>query len=201
MYQVTLRRILIKTIVLFAALALAGCNKGGGSSANQSSENRNTPTASTPAATQPASSSSGNAGLPVADAVAFRDHLLELARNAKFDAQATVSYKSAEAIRQAWQNAYPGLKYTLFYDQAATPDTVSVGDSFLIARTGGSYDQLLSFAVADTKGGCAAGVSVIPGRNDEHKVSEEKVPTVFKAIELPSGAKCSGDAAGENYKP
>jgi hypothetical protein len=184
--------------MLLAAIMSAGCNKNA-SVANQSSEGQNRASTSTPAATEAASSSnSSSSNLPVTDAVVFRDRLLELARNAKFDAQASTSYKNVEAIRQAWQNAYPGLKFTLFKDQAAAPDTVSVGDAFLIARK--NYDQLLAFAVTDTNGGCAAGVAVIPAK-DEYKVSEEKVPTVFKAIEMPSGKSCSGDAAGENYKP
>ncbi|HYJ46440.1 MAG TPA: hypothetical protein VEV81_07485 [Pyrinomonadaceae bacterium] len=172
-----------------------GCNKGG-ALVNRSDESRNT--TSTPAATEPRAGGSANANLPVADATAFRDRLLELAKNAKFDAQASTSYKNVDAIKQAWQSAYPGLKYTLFKDQAAAPDTVSVGDAFLIARA--NYDQLLAFAVTDTKGNCAAGAAIIPAQS-EYKVSEEKVPTVFKTIEMPGGKTCSGDTAGENYKP
>ena len=185
----------MKTIVLLAAFVIAGCNKGA-SVVNQPGESKNATSSS--AATESTKSGSSDSSLPVTDAVAFRDRLLELARNAKFDAQASTSYKNVEAIRQAWQNAYPGLKFTLFKDQAAAPDTVSVGDAFLIARA--NYDQLLAFAVAETKGGCAAGVAAIPAKS-EYKVSEEKVPTVFKAIEMPGGKTCSGDVAGENYKP
>lgn len=188
----------LKIVVLLSALTIAGCNKGG-SLVNQSSESKNEANASKNAATTSTESASGASSLPVTDAAAFRDRLLELARSAKFDAQASTSYKNVAAIRQAWTAAYPGLKFTLFNDQPATPDTVSVGDAFLISRA--NYDQLLSFAVTDTKGRCAAGAAIIPGRNDEHKVSEEKVPTVFKAIDMPEGKKCSGDAAGENYKP
>lgn len=162
----------------------------------RSGENGN----ATPSATKTETTQSGTSGsnLPAADAVAFRDRLLELAKNAKFDPQASTSYKNVDAIKQAWQAAYPGLKFTLFKDQAATPDTVSTGDAFLIARK--NYDQLLAFAVTDTKGTCAAGAAIIPAQS-EYKVSEEKVPTQFKTIEMPAGKTCSGDVAGENYKP
>jgi hypothetical protein len=180
--------------VLVACLVIGGCNKGA-SVVKQSGENSN---ATSSAMTSESASSGSSANLPVTDAVAFRDRLLELAKGAKFDAQASTSYKNVDAIRQAWQTAYPGLKFTLFKDQAATPDTVSVGDAFLIARK--NYDQLLAFAVTDTKGGCAAGAALIPAQS-EYKVSEEKVPTVFKTIEMPGGKTCSGDVAEENYKP
>lgn len=195
MFEVIPRRVLIQTIVLLAAFVITGCNKGA-SLVKQSGENSN----ATSSATTSESRSSGgsSASLPVADAVAFRDRLLELAKGAKFDAGASTSYKNVDAIRHAWQTAYPGLKFTLFYDQAATPDTVSVGDAFLIARA--NYDQLLAFAVTDTKGGCAAGAAIIPAQS-EYKVSEEKVPTQFKTIEMPTGKTCSGEVAGENYKP
>ena len=185
----------MKTIVLLAAFVIVGCNKGA-PVVNQPGESKNATSSSE--ATESTKSGSSDSSLPVTDAVAFRDRLLELAKGAKFDAQASTSYKNVDAIKQAWQTAYPGLKFTLFKDQAAAPDTVSVGDAFLIARK--NYDQLLAFAVADTKGGCAAGVAAIPAKN-EYKVSEEKVPTVFKAIEMPGGKTCSGDVAGENYKP
>ena len=185
----------MKIALLLAAFLIAGCNKGG-SLVNQPSEKKNATSSST--ATESTKSGSSDSNLPVADAAAFRDRLLELAKNAKFDAGASTSYKNIEAIRRAWQSAYPGLKFTLFKDQAAAPDTISVGDAFLIARA--NYDQLLAFAVTDTKGTCAAGVAVIPAKS-EYKVSEEKVPTVFKTIEMPSGKTCSGDVAGENYKP
>jgi len=172
-----------------------GCNKEA-SLVKQSGDNSNVASSATKTETTQRGASS--ADLPVADAAAFRDRLLELAKNAKFDAGASTSYKNVDAIRHAWQAAYPGLKFTLFKDQAATPDTISVGDAFLIARK--NYDQLLAFAVTDTKGGCAAGAAIIPAQS-EYKVSEEKVPTVFKTIEMPSGKTCSGDVAGENYKP
>jgi hypothetical protein len=185
----------MKTIVLLAGLAIAGCNKGA-SVMKQSGENSSAASSTTTTESTTGGNSSSN--LPVADAVAFRDRLLELAKGAKFDAQASTSYKNVDAIKQAWQTAYPGLKFTLFKDQAAAPDTVSVGDAFLIARK--NYDQLLAFAVTDAKGGCAAGAAIIPAQS-EYKVSEEKVPTQFKTIEMPGGKTCSGEVAGENYKP
>src|ERR1043165_8094293 len=163
MCRVTSRRALMKIILLLAAFVIAGCNKEA-SLVKQSGENSNATSSTTK--TEPTSGSSSSANLPVQDATAFRDRLLELAQNAKFDAQASASYKNVDAIRRAWQTAYPGLKFTLFKDQAATPDTVSVGDAFLIARK--NYDQLLAFAVTDTKGGCAAGAAIIPAQS-EHK--------------------------------
>lgn len=86
---------------------------------------------------------------------------------------------------------------------AATPDTVSSSDTFLISGSGtaGNYDQLYAFAVADTSGKCAGGAAVIPGDNASRKVSNEKVPTVFKAIEMSKAKSCTGEEAGENYRP
>jgi hypothetical protein len=140
--------------------------------------------------------------LPITDAVAFRDRLLELAGSVKFDSQKDAP-KNGYAIREAWQRQYPQLKFTFFYSMKADPNTVSASDNFLTtgAAVSGNYDRLYAFAVADTKGKCAGGAAVIPGDTPNRKVSDAVVPTVFKPIDMSNAKQCSGDAAGENYKP
>ena len=208
------------TLVLLwaAALLSAGCQ-----SEHSASNNANAPTrppgASGTAATAPptatttqqaspaqatiatpnAPTEGAPAGLPIADAAAFRDRLLELAREARPASQA--SWANAEAIRNSWQKQYPNLKFTLFYSMAADPQTVSASDAFLISGVSGNFDQLYAFAVADTSGKCAGGAAVIPGDSARRKVSDEKTPTAFVPIEMSTARSCTGEAAGNNYKP
>jgi hypothetical protein len=199
-------------ISLAVVLAMAGCRNDNGDNANTTAnragtEQSNTTPApqqsktaqATPAATTGASVA---ASLPITDAVAFRDGLLELARTVKFDAQANSS-ANATAIRTAWERQYPGLKFSIFYSMAADANTVSSSDTFLISgsETAGRFDQLYAFAVADTKGKCAGGAAVIPGDEAKRKVSDEKAPTVFKPIDMSSARSCTGEAAGEIYRP
>jgi hypothetical protein len=211
------------TLLLAVALANGGCrsegNAGNANSATkqagapeQQSNNvsvpaggeaaRATPTDASPATTQTTTPAVVTDSLPVTDAVAFRDRLLELARSAAFAAEQSAS-NNGSAIREAWQKQYPGLKFTFFYSMPADPNTVSASDAFLTtgAAVSGNYDRLYAFAVADTKGKCAGGAAVIPGDTPTRKVSDDTVPTVFKPIEMSNARACTGDAAGENYRP
>lgn len=157
-----------------------------------------TPVPATPTATTPVAA--GADALPVTDAAAFRDRLLALAQGVKFAGQAS-AVANAEAIRAAWQQQYPTLKFSLFYSLVAAPDTVSSSDTFLTTGMSGNYDQLYAFAVVDMSGRCAGGAAVIPGDNANRKVSNATAPTVFKAIEMSKAKSCTGEAAGENYRP
>jgi hypothetical protein len=157
-----------------------------------------TPAQATAATTPGAERAIGT--VPVADAAAFRDQLLALARGVKFDSQSSAS-SNADAIRAAWSRQYPDLKFSIFYSMAADASTVSSSDTFLISGAAGNFDQLYAFAVADAKGKCAGGAIVIPGDNTNRKVSNEKIPTVFKSIEMSNSKTCTGEAAGDQYKP
>jgi hypothetical protein len=204
--------------ILLAVTLLAGC-RGEGNNGNAvapaktAGEASNTTSASpaqtmnaqaTPtqaaASTTPATSAASADSLPVTDAVAFRDRLLELAKSARFDAQSNAS-ANADAIRAAWRQQYPALKFVLFYSMPADAGSVSASDTFLISGTSGNFDQLYTFAVMDTKGKCAAGAALIPGDAAARKTSEAKVPTVFKPIDMSNAKTCSGRDAGDNYKP
>ncbi len=210
-------------LLLMAALMSTGCasnsnnaNAAAGQNSAQSNTARTTtttttttspaPQSNTAQATPQAQSSSTPAAtgvesdaLPVTDAAAFRDRLLEIARSARATSQ--TAYANGEAIRNAWQTQYPNLKFSIFYSMAADANTVSASDAFLISGLTGNFDQLYAFAVADTRGRCAGGAIVIPGDNANRKVSDEKMPTVFKPIDMSNAKSCSGDAAGKNYKP
>jgi hypothetical protein len=198
------------------ALLLAGCRgessnnanapaKQAGAAANaaaspvQSETAQATPTLTqtTPAAAPVASEAEG---VPVTDAVAFRDRLLEIAQGIKFDAQSSAS-ANGDAIRAAWLRQYPKLKFSIFYSMVADPNAVSASDTFLFSGVPGNFDQLYAFAVSDTKGKCAGGAAVIPGDNVNRKVSNERVPTLFKPIEMSKAKSCTGQDAAENYKP
>jgi hypothetical protein len=200
-----------------ALLLLAGCRGDNGNNANSPAKqagnssstvsNTNATTAQAPttqtqtqAPTADAPATGNVLALPVTDAVAFRDQLLEIARGVSFDAQASAS-SNADAVRAAWLKRYPNLKFSIFYSMAADPQTVSASDTFLISGAQGNYDQLYAFAVADAKGNCSGGALLIPGDNANHKVSNEKIPTVFKSIDMSSAKSCTGEAVGENYKP
>lgn len=217
-FRLAAARIILSTVVLWSA----GCrNEGNTGNVNSpprpetagAESNTNTATVNgqparattTPAAaptttTMPATGEA--VSLPITDAVAFRDRLLELARGAKFDAQQSAA-NNGYAVREAWQKQYPGLKFTFFYTMTADANTVSASDAFLTtgAAVSGNYDRLYAFAVADMKGNCAGGAVVIPGDAPQRKVSDETVPTVFKPVEMASVKSCTGDAAGENYRP
>lgn len=197
--------------LLVAALLNAGCGGDNANNANSpakqsggESSNTATPTQSTNAQATPtqatlAPPSGVDNSLPIADAAAFRDRLLELARSARPESDA--AWANAAAIRSAWEKQYPNLKFTVFYSMPANPNTVSASDAFLISGVSGNFDQLYAFAVADTKGKCAGGVAVIPGDNANRKISNEKAPTVFQPIDMSNAESCTGDAAGKNYKP
>jgi hypothetical protein len=202
-------------ILLTITFGLAGCrddspnSNNANSAANQSSGESNTaarptqtPTIAQATPTQATSTPAAGAtdSLPITDAAAFRDRLLELAKNASFDSQKKAS-DNAYAIREAWERQFPNLKFGVFYSMPADANTVSSSDYFLISGVSGNFDQLYAFAVADTSGKCAGGAAVIPGDNANSKVSDEKVPTVFKSIDMTGAKACTGEAAGENYKP
>ncbi|MBD0325926.1 MAG: hypothetical protein ICV68_05815 [Pyrinomonadaceae bacterium] len=208
--------IIVGMILLTIALGLAGCradnsnnSNNANSTANQASAESNTaarpaqtttPAQATPTQATATPTSGATDSLPVRDAAAFRDRLLEVAENASFNPQKQAS-DNAYAIREAWERQFPNLKFALFYSMAAAPDTVSSSDYFLISGVSGNFDQLYAFAVADTNGKCAGGAAVIPGDNANNKTSEAKVPTVFKPIDMTNAKSCTGEAAGENYKP
>lgn len=221
--ETRLPTIIFAGILLTIGLALAGCRddrSGGGSNANNANSTTNqlgaetntaaqptttattaqpTPSQATTTTTAPAAGGT-TLSLPITDAAAFRDHLLELARNASFNPQKQAS-DNAYAIREAWEKQYPNLKFGVFYSVAADPNTVSSSDYFLISGAEGNFDQIYAFAVADTNGKCAGGTAVIPGDNANRKTSEAKVPTVFKPIDMTNAKSCTGEAANENYKP
>jgi hypothetical protein len=205
--------------MLLAITLLAGCRgdsnngnatttrQGGGASntsqtnaQSQPAQGQPTQAPTTTTSAPPATSEGGADAVPLTDAAAFRDRLLELAKNAAFNPQSSAS-SNADAIRAAWRKQYPGLKFVLFYSMPADASTVSASDTFLISGSAGNYDQLYSFAVTDTKGKCAAGAAVIPGDTANHKVSEAKAPTVFMPIDMSKAKSCSGRDAGDNYKP
>lgn len=195
-------------------MPLAGCrndNANNANATNRADVGANTAPVSqqsrtalpTPAQATPAAPASGAIdSLPIADAAAFRDRLLELARGVKFDSQASAS-TNATAIRAAWERQYPGLKFSIFYSMPANASTVSSSDTFLISgsEVAGRFDQLYAFAVADTKGKCAGGAAVIPGDDAQRRVSDAKAPTVFKPIDMSSTKSCTGEAASDNYRP
>ena len=158
-----------------------------------------TPAQATPVQATPAPGGNVADSLPIADAAAFRDRLLEIAKAARPESQA--AWANAEAIRNAWEKQYPNLKFAVFYSMPADPNTVSASDAFLISGVSENFDQLYAFAVADMKGNCAGGVAVIPGDTANRKISEEKAPTVFKPVDMSDAKTCSGDAASKNYKP
>lgn len=207
-------------LLMMVALLSIGCRSDGNSNAVNSTANRVVVEFNANSATTPAQSNAAQAlpaqatpttttttpvsgatdALPVTDAALFRDRLLELARGVKFDSQASAS-ANGDAIRAAWSAQYPNLKFGIFYSMAADANTVSSSDTFLISGVTGNFDQLYSFAVADTKGKCAGGAIVIPGDNANRKVSTEKIPTVFKSIDMSNAKSCTGKAAGDNYKP
>jgi hypothetical protein len=210
-------QVAVGTILLAAAtLMSAGCGGDNSNNANsparqqggqssipatptQNTTAQATPAQATPVQATPAPVGGGVDSLPIADAAAFRDRLLEIAKTARPESQA--AWADAEAIRNAWQKQYPNLKFAVFYSMPADPNTVSASDAFLISGVSGNFDQLYSFAVADTKGKCAGGVAVIPGDSANRRVSEEKAPTVFKPVDMPDAKSCTGDDAGKNYKP
>jgi hypothetical protein len=207
--------VIVGGIALAAVMTLAGCrndnvnntnatNRADGVASNTATapQQRET-TQPKPAQATPVAPASGAVdSLPIADAAAFRDRLLELARSVKFDSQASAS-TNATAIRAAWERQYPSLKFSIFYSMPADASTVSSSDTFLIsgADEAGRFDQLYAFAVVDTKGKCAGGAAVIPGDDTKRKVSDEKAPTVFKPIDMSSAKSCTGEAASDNYRP
>lgn len=207
-------RVAVGMILLAAAFLSTGCGGDNNSNANSAARqgggasNTNvTPAQGTPAQVTPAQATPTPAtpasvaadSLPIADAAAFRDRLLEIARTARPESQA--AWANAEAIRNAWEKQYPNLKFAVFYSMPADPNTVSASDAFLISGASGNFDQIYAFSVADTKGKCAGGVAVIPGDNANRKVSEEKAPSVFKPVDMSNAKSCTGSAASENYKP
>lgn len=214
--------VIVGTMLLLLLGLLAGCRTDNGNGANsnpvatpkQAGGEANVAASPAPSATAQATPTQATASvapapvagmadaLPVTDAVAFRDRLLELAGSVRFESQKDAS-NNGSAIREAWQRQYPQLKFTFFYSMKADPNTVSASDTFLTtgAAVSGNYDRLYAFAVADTKGKCAGGAAVIPGDTPNRKVSDAVVPTVFKPIDMSNAKSCSGDAAGENYKP
>lgn len=208
-------QIVVCALLVTVALLSAGCRSdnsnpvnstanraGGESNANASKPAQGATAQATPSQATPTMTPGAVAAdtLPIADAAAFRDRLLELARGVKFDSGASAS-SNGDAIRAAWSKQYPNLKFGIFYSMAADASTVSSSDTFLISGVAGNFDQLYAFAVADTKGKCAGGAIVIPGDNANRKVSNEKIPTVFKSIDMSNAEACTGEAAGDNYKP
>lgn len=201
-----------------AALLSAGCRNDNGNAVNSTANradaesNINAATPAPGATTAQASPTQAAApalepgagtsidSLPIADAAAFRDRLLALAQGVRFDSQSSAS-SNGDAIRAAWLKQYPNLKFSIFYSMDADASTVSSSDTFLISGATGNFDQLYAFAVADTKGKCAGGAAVIPGDNANRKVSNEKIPTVFKSIDMSNAKSCTGKDAGDKYKP
>jgi hypothetical protein len=191
--------------LLAVPLALVACSSGG-STGSRGSSSASPSLSASPAAGQSAgaTTASGSSpqgagdGVPVTDAGAFRDRLLEMAQAIQFDANASAS-SNATKILTAWLTTYPTLQPVLFSSQEATPTRISYDQSFLIVRQPGSWDQSLSLAVADTQGNCTGGAIVIPGTPTA--VSDATVPTLFVRVALPAGAQCSAGTVNETYKP
>jgi hypothetical protein len=113
---------------------------------------------------------------PITDAKAARDTLLKQAATSAIDDQGQVS---------AWAAADAGVSFA-GSGVVADPTTVSGFQSV----TSKSKDlEYLSFAVADNKGGCAAGVLEIS--------TDGKSVDLGKTVTLPAGAKCTGSAASD----
>lgn len=178
--------------VAFAAgtFAVTACNGTVGTTAP-------TPTTTTPSAPPSAAPTSAAAGessvpafrtpLPTDDAVATRDELLALAHRADIH-----DGFPDTAMVTSWLTAYPNLRLTLFADQVAEADTISVSPAFLITEVDAAYDQAWAFAVADRAGRCAAAVAVIPGTDTA--VADDAVPTIeFTTLDLVD--ECSADGA------
>ena len=168
------------------AMTLVGCSssakKSPASDAAGSSSVASSSSVSTPAATSsPPISSSASVGAPglnapIADAKAARDTLLKQAATSAIDDQGQVS---------AWATADAGLTFA-GSGVAADPSTVSGYQSVTSKSKELDY---LTFAVADAKGGCAAGALELS--SDGSKVAKSMVVT------LPAGAMCTGSAASD----
>lgn len=203
-------RTLSRLWLVVPLLAVAACSSGTPTTSPVVSSPSSTSASSLPSAVAsagPSATPSGGSsvpsasaaiGLPVTDASAFRDRLLEMAQAVKFDPKASAS-TNANKILTAWLTAYPNLDPVLFSSQEATPTRVSYDQTFLIVRQPGTWDQSLSVAVLDTRGTCAGGAIVIPG--GATAVSDETVPTIFMRVALRAGAQCSAGMVNETYKP
>lgn len=117
--------------------------------------------------------------VPLQDAAAARDALLQ---------QALTSTMSQEQV-VAWLSGDTGLSFG-GSGYAATPTLVSGGNQFVTSKV--KNTQYLAFAVADTAGHCAGGLLL-------EDPTATKV-TSATAVTLPAGAPCSvqtvSDAAG-----
>ncbi len=131
---------------------------------------------------------------PVTDAASARDALLAAACTAPYDGSSSAD----TLITEQWQKVAPDLTPGLFADSAATPTTISSTGSFLL-DSGSTMDQLFAFAVTDGTS-CAGGVAVIP-QAGEGKASEEKKPTQFASVDVPSGQSCDAETVQNTYRP
>ncbi len=179
-------RIVVIAMFVSGAMTLVGCSssakKSPASDAAGSTSIASSSTASTPAATSsPPISSSVAVGspainAPITDAKAARDTLLRQAATSTIDDQGQVS---------AWTAADAGLTFA-GSGVPADPATISGYQSV----TSKSKDlDYLTFAVADSAGGCAAGALELS--SDGSKVAKSMPVT------LPAGAQCTGSAAGD----
>ncbi len=150
---------------LAKALGVEGTNKGSSSSSSSTSSTRSSTGARpTPGGTTP---------VPLTDAVAARDHMIELAQ-----APGAVDASTEPAI-SSWPTAFPGLD---FHGSAlpASPSSASGFATFVSKTKGVSY---LPVALADTSGRCAALVLEFNDAGD----------TVTKATPVDDPPKCAAD--------
>jgi hypothetical protein len=162
---------------LLGLVLLVGCGGGGGS----------TSTATTSALTTAGTSTANNLTVPLVDAAAFRDRLVQLGTQGlgRFD-----TTFGAYQLEQVWKVGFPTLKYS-GGGVAADPTTVSI-EGALVATTG-TDDTVITFAVQDTQGRCAGGTGVSP-----HGAT--RTPQRFEAVAGPFNS-CSADAVADRYQP
>jgi hypothetical protein len=183
------RRMLSAMLAVAAMTTLAAaCSKGSSP----------TTTGSQAVATGPASSApaSGSGDIPpVTDATAVRDQLLRIAKTHHY-----TKFMKDIGLVSAWQQAFPNMKVTLFYDQPATPDTFSLAQSYTFpsnATDSHAYDSILGFAVMDQGGTCAGGAVVIPQKSVGE--ASDALPSVFVPVDMSKASKCSAEVAQDTY--
>ena len=176
--------------VLLCPVLLVGCGGGGGSTSTATTSAVTTAgasTTSTIAATTSSTSTANNLTVPVVDATAFRDRLVQLGTGglSRFD-----TTFGAYQLEQVWKIGFPTLKYS-GGGGAADPATVSI-EGALVATTG-TDDTVITFAVQDTQGRCAGGAGVSP-----HGLT--RTPQRFQAVAGPFKS-CTADAVADRYQP
>jgi hypothetical protein len=179
------------------AALLAGCSNGtaGTTTPPTSAPATSSGSTSAPGTTGSTTAPAGGAIPPVTDASAVRDQLLQIAKGYHY-----TKVTKDTGLVSAWQQAFPNMKVTLFYDQPATADTFSLAQSYTFpsgASDDHAYDSILGFAVMDQKGACAGGVVVIPEKGPGE--ASDALPSVFAPVDMSNASKCSAEVAQDTY--